>query len=406
MKKAKILIVDDELDIRESLSEILNDEGYEVHLAENASKAKKIQKENKLDLVLLDIWMPDCDGISLLKEWKKEDYLKCPVIMMSGHGNIDTAIEATKIGAFDFLEKPISLQKLLKTIGSSLSTSININKLNKDFIGLSEHRCIKNLREQLKQIKQQEVIFLKSSSVNFLNLILEYLFENDIYKLDDTKDLNLASLKQVQGKGINNLLLLKHAKLPHYNKNELIEKFKFFKKNNIKLILVDEEDDFLREVFSCMRIDNNSITLPIGGDSDLIPEYAKAFLEFYLSQNINIGYKSFDISALNTLRINNQFLDIDILDRAIISLLNNTNGEIIESKDINKILMNYDDGLTSKNPHDNLFNMSLKEARECFEKDYFKFHISKGNGATELSKISGIERTHLYRKLKKLGLKK
>ena len=112
MKKTKILIVDDEVDIRQSLKEILADEGYKVYIAKNADEAKKIQKDENLDLVLLDIWMPDCDGISLLRDWKKGNELKCPVVMMSGHGTIDTAIEATKIGALDFLEKPISLQKL------------------------------------------------------------------------------------------------------------------------------------------------------------------------------------------------------------------------------------------------------------------------------------------------------
>ena len=118
MKKAKILIVDDEADIRESLNEILADEGYKVYIANNADEARKIQKNEDLDLILLDIWMPDCDGISLLRDWKKANVLKCPVVMMSGHGTIDTAIEATKIGALDFLEKPIALQKLLKTVSN------------------------------------------------------------------------------------------------------------------------------------------------------------------------------------------------------------------------------------------------------------------------------------------------
>ena len=113
MTKAKILIIDDEEDIRESLTDILKDEGYEIIVAENALKAKEIKSKFRFDLILLDIWMPDCDGISLLKQWAKDKEINCPVIMMSGHGTIDTAIEATKIGAFDFLEKPISLQKLL-----------------------------------------------------------------------------------------------------------------------------------------------------------------------------------------------------------------------------------------------------------------------------------------------------
>ena len=129
-KKAKILVVDDEDNIRESLKEILTDEGYDIFLAQDAKIARKIKDNEKLDLILLDIWMPDCDGISLLKEWEKNKQLTCPVIMMSGHGTIDTAIEATKIGAFDFLEKPISLQKLLKTISDSLKKVVDIKRLS------------------------------------------------------------------------------------------------------------------------------------------------------------------------------------------------------------------------------------------------------------------------------------
>ena len=110
---AIILVVDDEVGIRELLSEILIDEGYDVRLAENAGAARRIRNELRPDLVLLDIWMPDMDGISLLKEWHAAGHLNMPVVMMSGHGTIDTAVEATRFGAFDFLEKPIALQKLL-----------------------------------------------------------------------------------------------------------------------------------------------------------------------------------------------------------------------------------------------------------------------------------------------------
>ena len=194
MKKAKILIVDDEADIRESLNEILVDEGYKVYIAKNSEEANKIQKAESLDLILLDIWMPDCDGISLLKDWKKLNNLKCPVVMMSGHGTIDTAIEATKIGALDFLEKPIALQKLLKTISNSLKSSINISKLNRDFIKLSEHACVKILRSQLKLIKQENLICIEGSQGNFLNIILEYLFENDLFKLEADSDFDKTSL--------------------------------------------------------------------------------------------------------------------------------------------------------------------------------------------------------------------
>ncbi|MBR7780602.1 response regulator [Undibacterium luofuense] len=118
---ANILVVDDEMGIRELLSEILGDEGHVVQLAENAQQARAARLAEKPDLVLLDIWMPDTDGVTLLKEWQRDGLLSMPVIMMSGHATIDTAVEATRIGALNFLEKPIALQKLLKAVQQGLT---------------------------------------------------------------------------------------------------------------------------------------------------------------------------------------------------------------------------------------------------------------------------------------------
>lgn len=120
MAAKEILVVDDEMGIRELLSEILFDEGYRVHLAENAEQAREFRRRQAPDLVLLDIWMPETDGLTLLKEWAAEGLLTMPVIMMSGHGTIETAVEATRIGAMDFLEKPIALQKLLDTVAKAV----------------------------------------------------------------------------------------------------------------------------------------------------------------------------------------------------------------------------------------------------------------------------------------------
>ena len=117
---ANILVVDDEMGIRELLNEILSDEGHVVYSAENAQQARTIRDQLQPDLVLLDIWMPDTDGVTLLKEWSKDNKLTMPVVMMSGHATIDTAVEATRIGACSFLEKPIALQKLLKTVSQAL----------------------------------------------------------------------------------------------------------------------------------------------------------------------------------------------------------------------------------------------------------------------------------------------
>ena len=120
MKMTQVLVVDDELGIRNLLSEILEDDGYDVVTAEDASQARKLVQQKRFDLILLDIWMPDTDGVTLLKEWGAAHAITCPVIMMSGHGTIETAMEATRFGAMDFLEKPIALKRLLTTCRSVL----------------------------------------------------------------------------------------------------------------------------------------------------------------------------------------------------------------------------------------------------------------------------------------------
>lgn len=133
---ANILVVDDELGIRDLLSEILNDEGHQVELAENAAQARAARGRARPDLVLLDIWMPDTDGVTLLKEWSSSGQLTMPVIMMSGHATIDTAVEATKIGAMAFLEKPITLQKLLKAVEQGLVKAVGRKPLIPQTIAL------------------------------------------------------------------------------------------------------------------------------------------------------------------------------------------------------------------------------------------------------------------------------
>jgi two-component system nitrogen regulation response regulator NtrX len=122
MSASYILVVDDEPDIRDLVKEILEDEGYVVSTAENAAAAREARRAQRPDLILLDIWMPDTDGITLLKEWSEGDQLPCPVIMMSGHGTVETAVEATRLGAYDFIEKPLSMAKLLLTVERALGS--------------------------------------------------------------------------------------------------------------------------------------------------------------------------------------------------------------------------------------------------------------------------------------------
>ncbi|MEI6413981.1 MAG: response regulator, partial [Pseudomonadota bacterium] len=163
MNGSFILVVDDEPDIRSSVREILEDEEYQVGVAENGESARRALRDRQPDLILLDIWMPDIDGITLLKEWAEDSGLPCPVIMMSGHGTVETAVEATRLGAYDFLEKPLSLAKLLLTIERALEA----DKLLKENVGLKRRlpsvlepvgksSVTQRLREQIRRIAQHD----------------------------------------------------------------------------------------------------------------------------------------------------------------------------------------------------------------------------------------------------------
>ena len=170
--KANILVVDDEPDIRQLVQEILQDEGYVVYKAGDAAEARQMQQRHQPDLILLDIWMPDTDGITLLKEWGDEEGFVAPVIMMSGHGTIETAVEATKLGAYEFLEKPLSLARLLLVV----ERAVDAHMLQRENVGLKQQLSIvhepvgrsafaERIKEQLKRLAQHEtkVMFVGES---------------------------------------------------------------------------------------------------------------------------------------------------------------------------------------------------------------------------------------------------
>lgn len=404
-KKAKILVVDDEENIRKSLNEILIDEGYEVFLAKDANFARKIKEKEKIDLILLDIWMPDCDGISLLKEWEKNKQLLCPVIMMSGHGTIDTAIEATKIGAFDFLEKPISLQKLLKTIGSGLKRTIDIKRLSPEFFEKSQHSSVKAFKEKINILKKQDLFFIFGINNNFFKILIAYLYGNDFYLLDRQKEFNKNLLKLLQAKGKNFLIISNNETLKNFTEQDHRELLQSFVDNGIKILISDTNESLIRNIFFDDSVDmKNFIHLPVGNDIDLVPDYANAFLDHYIQINPNIGFKEFDISALNFIRSNNKFLNLDYLDDFIYKVVTSIEKELITRDDI-EVIEATPESLTNRGETNSNFDMPLKDARDAFEKSYFEYHLARNKSVAELSKIADIERTHLYRKLKQLGIK-
>lgn len=200
--KANILVIDDERDIRQLVQEILQDEGYVVYVAGNAEEARKMQCRHQLDLILLDIWMPDTDGITLLKEWTENAEFVTPVIMMSGHGTIETAVEATKLGAYEFLEKPLSLARLLLVV----DRAIDAHMLERENAGLKQqlfavHEPIgrsafaERIKEQLKRLAQHDtkVMFVGESGTG-KELYARFLHAHSGRKAGPFVDVSVGSI--------------------------------------------------------------------------------------------------------------------------------------------------------------------------------------------------------------------
>ena len=406
--KIKLLIVDDEKDIRDSLKDILIDEGYEIYLAANALEAKKIKLSQTIDLILLDIWMPDIDGLSLLKEWVSKNEINCPVIMMSGHGTIDTAIEATKIGATNFLEKPISLQKLLKTISSSLKSSVEIKKLDKTFFEECNLKFVKDIEAEINHLKTIDLVAFVGNKTNFIEILISMLFSTNYYLVKKVSNINNNLLNLIQTSGLKFILfdncLDGVIKFNDYKKlfNDLIA-------NKIKIIFLEKEratlDGFLIN-------ENNTIifeTTKFLNDRDLIPDLSNALLTFHLNKNPNVSFKVFDSSALNTLRNSAEIKSMDRLDEIIISLIKTSDAELIDKDHVDNFINPHNPSINQNNNTeikiDFLYEKPLKESRDLFETMYLKHHLSRNKSITDLSKKTGIERTHLYRKLKQLGIK-
>ena len=411
MAKTNILIVDDEQDIRESLKDILEDEGHNIFLAENAKVASVIKDKESIELILLDIWMPDCDGITLLKQWSRANKINCPVLMMSGHGTIDTAIEATKIGAYNFLEKPISLQKLLNAINSALKKEIHVTKIDQNFINTSQLNWVVQFKQKLIDLKSSNLIYIEGVEGNFINICINNLVGTNYLLIDSKSTINDNFIEKAAQKGCSAILFKQFSEFDNSKKENINKFLKMNIHKKIKIIFIDK---FIENIYDrTNELEENILSMPdFSNNKDLIPDFSLAILNFYLSMNKHLGYKEFEVSALNSLRVSNHINNIDILDNIIFNLIKLSVGQKISSEDVinylksfsNKINQSNDQGGDSK-ISEIIFNQPLKEARDSFEKLYFKFHMKKNLTVTDLAKKSGVERTHLYRKLKSLGVK-
>ena len=408
-KKIKILIIDDEQGIRNSLSEILIDEGYETLLADNAKAAKKIISDgHSFDLILLDIWMPDIDGITLLKELKTINHISQPIIMMSGHGTIDTAIDATKNGAYDFIEKPISLHKVLKVINQAINESLEFPAMTIDFLKKQDNQNIISIYNQL--IKKKNKLILKTIYTDAVYSMLFELYKSNIYNIDQAQLRKVDDCDLFLEEKKNSTLIFE--KILDFNSNTL-SIFKIIEsklaKYNIKGVIVENTD--LSDKNIEINLDNYELIdfkIFTKSDEDQLIKYSKQILNYYLDSVSNKIYKEFDITFLNKIRSDIYCYDLFYLDQIIRNSLKFSQSEIITDSDYEaaiKLNISYKKEVINQNPFEHLYGQDLKKARDEFEKIYFQHHIKNKLSMKELSEISGIERTHLYRKLKQLGIK-
>ncbi|MDO5356332.1 MAG: sigma-54 dependent transcriptional regulator [Conchiformibius sp.] len=414
MRSTDILIVDDEIGIREVLQETLEDEGYSVALAENAEEARRLRNQTRPAMVLLDIWMPDSDGITLLKEWATNGQLTMPVVMMSGHGSIDTAVEATKIGALDFLEKPIPLQKLLSAVERALKVGEmqNVSGLSLDTLGSSQ--IVKELGRQLERaaLHNSPILLLGESGSPFES-VARYFHKNGTPWVEPGRAEHIvdAPLELLQ-KSNGGVLYL--GDIAQYSKGI---------QQSIAFLLTKAERYHTRIVCTCSQPLSELVNQP-GQDGKLLNVLSSLvvnlpalrqqvedipFLVGRITGELAEAQKTapvrFTADALDQLCQYDWPGNLEQLKNVVKNLaLNTDNGEVgypAVHKMLNQFIRQSDSELV--NGFD--FNQPLRELREEVEKRYFEYHIRReGQNMSRVAQKVGLERTHLYRKLKQLGI--
>jgi two-component system, NtrC family, nitrogen regulation response regulator NtrX len=416
MTARQVLVVDDEVGIRELLNDILLDEGYQVKLAENAAQAREMRQKNRPDLVLLDIWMPDCDGVTLLKEWGNGGLLTMPVVMMSGHGTIDTAVEATRIGAFDFLEKPIALQKLLKTVNAALKYSEQLPKPDISVINLGKSVVINELRQRLEQVaKMNAPLLLIGPKGSGSELCAKFMHKPNTpwLALHDNNKLAESPIELLENVENGQVFIAEVGNLNKTEQKGLYLLLSKAERHNVRVVCstalaLDQmvaQGQFDEALFKVLSV----ATLPVPSLEDHpedIPELARAMATM-LVENHETTYREFDTAALNTLRNASWPGNLEQLENAVRNLMQTSLGEKITHDDVMRVLRQFEtmsDAQHNHIPFD--MNKPLRDARDDFERAYFEYHLNKASGnMSKLAEYVQLERTHLYRKLKQLGIK-
>jgi len=413
----EILIVDDEVGIRELLSEILEDEGYRVATAENAGEARAYRLKQQPALVLLDIWMPDTDGVTLLREWSGNGLLTMPVVMMSGHGTIETAVDATKIGAFDFLEKPIGLQKLLATIARAFKVAATQEPRHASLAGLGSGAAIKETERALDQLVAARRAML---------IVGEPGAGHDIAaRALQMPDAPWVALANGQRLTANPQALIEEAhdgtlycaEIGQYSKAEqkglafLLPKLE---RHNVTLVCTSAEPlgnlaaEGKFDAALLAQLSPGAVMLPpLRTRREDIPPLIERFW-----REANKGAASPPLlsalppAALTALSNAYWPGNLDHLAGVVQNLVL-LRGEV--TADLVKRLLGE---AAAPNPSlapeitARFFEIPLREAREAFERIYFEQLLGKEqSNMSKVAEKAGLERTHLYRKLKQLNIR-
>jgi len=446
MSGPHILVVDDEADIRGLLKEILSEEGYEVDVAANAVQARASRARQSPDLVLLDIWMPDVDGISLLREWSASTTDGCPVVMMSGHGTVETAVEATRLGAFDFVEKPLSLAKLLRTVERALDAGKRRRQSGKLFAPqllapVGKSKIMQQLRAELQQIapNPSSVLLIGEpgsgreafarylhersprASSPFVTLVASSLREADaesrLFGREDSNGSHPGVLEEVAD---GTLFIHEIEDLPPAAQRLLVgvlESGRFTRVGGGEQIELRARvlssaqpgienragpDGFRRDLLAHL---NMLIvrTPPLRDYAEDVPELLRHYVDRVVDSE-GLPFRRFSVAAQNRLRNYPWPDNVRELKNLVHRLLIQKGPEEIRLEEIERELA------VQAPPGEplvkqDLLALPLREAREQFERAYLQQQLLLCNGKVgQLAKRVGMERTHLYRKLRSLGV--
>ena len=408
-----ILVVDDELEIRKIIKEILNDEGYSTSSASSAKEARIEANNKKPDLVFLDIWMPEEDGISLLKDWTSQSETDFPVIMISGHATIETAIEATKLGAKDFIEKPVSIEKLLAAAQEALSQNITGEDI---FSHLLQNTSAfkKTLGEAGPLLNQNNIFVLQAEEGLQKSAWARALYSSQYSDVGELQKIEFsgnepidneesAALFKVLEKENNSAVYIEGIyKLSEDGRLNIREGLiTSAEKNKAKIFIgVSEKDEVIfvdEERFTEVNIPPLRLSL------NEIPKILDETVKFFVERDGH-GYRRFSLAAQNMLSKYQWPGNLRQLVDLVQALLSRRDKEIVNVDEIQEII-------TLQGPggniliENNILSLSMKEAKKLFERAYLTSQLDiVGGKISELSRRVDMERTNLYRKLQSLDI--